>query len=99
MNSTVALLGRPNVGKSTLFNRFIQARHAIVEDTPGVTRDRNYGEVEWAGHTFNLIDTGGLLPLSDELFETAIREQAELAMQEADVILFMVDAQTGITPI
>lgn len=98
-NSTVALLGRPNVGKSTLFNRFVQSRQAIVEDIPGVTRDRNYGEGEWSGYTFNLIDTGGLLPLSDELFETAIREQARLAMEEADVILFMVDAKTGITPI
>ncbi len=99
MKSTVALLGRPNVGKSTLFNRFIQSRQAIVEDTPGVTRDRNYGEVEWAGHTFDLIDTGGLLPQSEEIFEKAIRNQAELAMEEADVILFMVDAQTGLTSI
>ena len=99
MNSTVALLGRPNVGKSTLFNRFIRSRSSIVEDTPGVTRDRNYGEVEWAGRAFNLIDTGGLLPHSEEVFEQAIRRQAEVAMEEADVILFMVDAQTGITSI
>lgn len=96
---TVALLGRPNVGKSTIFNRFIRQRSSIVEDTPGVTRDRNYGHVEWAGRTFTLIDTGGLLPLSEETFEKAIRQQAEIAIQEADVILFIVDAQTGMTAI
>src|SRR5687768_2204306 len=96
---TVALLGRPNVGKSTIFNRFIRQRSSIVEDTPGVTRDRNYGHVEWAGRTFTLIDTGGLLPLSEETFEKAIRQQAEIAIQEADVILFVVDAQSGMTAI
>ncbi len=99
MNSTVALLGRPNVGKSTLFNRFIRSRSSIVEDTPGVTRDRNYGEVEWAGRIFNIIDTGGLLPHSEEVFEQAIRQQAQVAIDEADVILFLVDAQTGVTSI
>lgn len=99
MNSTVAILGRPNVGKSTLFNRFIRSRSSIVEDTPGVTRDRNYGECEWAGSTFNLIDTGGLLPDSQEVFEAAIKTQAQFAIDEADLILFMVDAQTGVTSI
>lgn len=99
MQNIVAIVGRPNVGKSTLFNRFIQERSAIVEDEPGVTRDRKYGEADWAGHRFTLIDTGGLVPDSDDTFEKAIRDQAEVALDEAQVILFMVDARTGITAI
>ena len=99
MQNIVAIVGRPNVGKSTLFNRFIQERSAIVEDEPGVTRDRKYGEADWAGHRFTLIDTGGLVPDSDDTFEKAIRDQAEVALDEAQVILFMVDARSGITAI
>ena len=95
----VVIIGRPNVGKSTLFNRLIGKREAIVDDTSGVTRDRNYGEVEWAGKEFTLIDTGGYVPNSIELFETAIREQVEIAISEADAILFMVDARTGVNPV
>ncbi|MGE3801997.1 MAG: ribosome biogenesis GTPase Der [Candidatus Kapaibacterium sp.] len=99
MTNTVAILGRPNVGKSTIFNRFIKRRDAIVEDEPGVTRDRLYGHVEWAGRRFSLIDTGGLVPNSDELFESAIREQARVALDEADVVLFVVDARSGLTAV
>ena len=95
----VVIVGRPNVGKSTLFNRLIGKREAIVDDKSGVTRDRNYGEVEWAGKEFTLIDTGGYVPNSLELYETAIREQVEIAISEADAILFMVDARTGINPV
>jgi GTP-binding protein len=94
----VALVGRPNVGKSTLFNRIIGRRHAIVDDMPGVTRDRHYGETEWAGKHFTVIDTGGYVPDSDDTMETAIREQAQLAIEEANVILFIVDAEAGIVP-
>ncbi len=95
----VAIVGRPNVGKSTLFNRMIGERQAIVDDKPGVTRDRNYGYVEWTGQQFVLIDTGGYLPASTEQMDIAIKEQVDLAMDEADVLLFLVDAQTGITEI
>ncbi len=95
----VVIVGRPNVGKSTFFNRLIGKREAIVDDKSGVTRDRNYGEVEWSGKEFTLIDTGGYVPNSVELFETAIREQVEIAISEADAILFMVDARTGINPV
>ena len=95
----VVIIGRPNVGKSTFFNRLIGKREAIVHDKSGVTRDRNYGEVEWAGKEFTLIDTGGYVPNSIELFETAIREQIEIAISEADAILFMVDVRTGINPV
>ncbi len=94
----IVIVGRPNVGKSTLFNRLVGKRNAIVDDVSGVTRDRNYGEVEWAGKHFKLIDTGGYVPDSTDLFETAIREQVEIAIMEADVILFVADARTGITP-
>lgn len=94
----VAIVGRPNVGKSTLFNRIIQERHAIVESEPGVTRDRLYAKGEWAGKFFQLIDTGGIVPASDELFDKAIREQAILAITEADHIIFVVDSRDGITP-
>ncbi len=95
----VVIVGRPNVGKSTFFNRLVGKRGAIVDDVSGVTRDRNYGEVEWNGKDFQLIDTGGYVPNSDDLFETAIREQVEIAINEADAILFVVDVRTGINPI
>ncbi|MBL7977877.1 MAG: ribosome biogenesis GTPase Der [Bacteroidetes Order II. Incertae sedis bacterium] len=97
--SLVAIVGRPNVGKSTLFNRLIEAREAIVHNEPGVTRDRHYGSVLWNGVTFNVVDTGGLVPGGTEVFEAAIREQVEIALEETDVILFMVDASVGITDI
>lgn len=93
----VAILGRPNVGKSTLFNRLVGARQAIVEDTPGVTRDRVYGKSEWNGKSFEVIDTGGFIPGSEDKIERAIREQAMIAMDEADTIIFVVDGITGIT--
>jgi GTP-binding protein len=95
----VAIVGRPNVGKSTLFNRILGAQQAIVHDEPGVTRDRHYGNAEWTGRKFMVIDTGGFVPESDEIFEKAIREQSEIAIQEADKILFVVDAKDGFTPI
>ena len=95
----VAIVGRPNVGKSTLFNRLIGKRKAIVDDKPGVTRDRNYDTVEWCGQQFVLIDTGGYLPEAKEQMDLAIREQIEIAMQEADVIIFLVDVKTGITDV
>ena len=94
----VVIVGRPNVGKSTLFNRLIGKREAIVDNISGVTRDRNYGEVEWAGKYFTLIDTGGYVPNSTDLFEKAIREQVEIAIDESDSILFMVDSRTGVNP-
>ncbi len=95
----IAIVGRPNVGKSTLFNRLIGERDAIVLDTPGVTRDRKYGSVEWSGKSFTIIDTGGYVPGSEDLFERAIREQAEIAIQEADAVLFVVDGRDGVTPL
>ncbi len=95
----VAIVGRPNVGKSTLFNRLTQSRQAIVDDEAGVTRDRVYGEAEWNGHTIPLLDTGGYVPRSDDPFDRAIREQAETALEDADVILFVVDVTTGITDV
>lgn len=95
----VAIIGRPNVGKSTLFNRLVGSREAIVYDTPGVTRDRKYGQAEWIGKTFTVIDTGGYVPESDNIFERAIREQAEIAIREADSIIFVVDALAGLTPL
>ena len=95
----VVIVGRPNVGKSTLFNRLVGKRDAIVDNISGVTRDRNYGEVEWNGKEFRLIDTGGYVPNSTDLFETAIREQVEIAIEEADAIIFMVDVRTGISPV
>ena len=94
---TVAIVGRPNVGKSTLFNRFIESRTAIVDEVSGVTRDRHYGEVEWEGKTFKVIDTGGYVEHSDDVFESAIREQVNLAIEEAALILFVVDVISGIT--
>lgn len=94
----VVIVGRPNVGKSTLFNRLVGKRDAIVDDVSGVTRDRNYGDVEWAGKHFTLIDTGGYVPNSTDLFEKAIREQVEIALLESESILFMVDSRTGVNP-
>lgn len=94
----VAIVGRPNVGKSTLFNRLLGKREAIVDDRSGVTRDRNYGEGDWNGKRFRLIDTGGYVPDSSDLFETAIREQVELAIDEADSIIFLVDVKAGVNP-
>jgi GTP-binding protein len=97
--SIVAIVGRPNVGKSTLFNRLVRERRAIVEATPGVTRDRLYGHAEWAGKRFTVIDTGGWMPESDDLIARAVREQTALAIEEADAILFLVDAREGVTPV
>jgi GTP-binding protein len=97
-NNIVAIVGRPNVGKSTLFNRMIQRREAIVDSVAGVTRDRNYGKSEWNGKEFSVIDTGGYIKGSDDVFEAEIRKQVELAIDEADVILFIVDVEEGITP-
>jgi GTPase len=96
MNNIVAIVGRPNVGKSTLFNRILGRRDAIVESVSGVTRDRHYGEADWAGKEFSLVDTGGFVPDSSDTFELAIREQAEIAIEEADVIVFVVDSRDGI---
>lgn len=98
MGNIVAIVGRPNVGKSTLFNRLIQRREAIVDSVAGVTRDRNYGKSEWNGKEFSVIDTGGYIKGSDDIFEGEIRKQVELAIDEADVILFIVDVEEGITP-
>lgn len=94
---TIAIIGRPNVGKSTLFNRFSGKRDAIVDDFSGVTRDRLYGTFDWGGREFNIIDTGGFVPHSDDVFEVAIREQVDIAIEEADLLLFIVDVTTGIT--
>ena len=93
----VAIVGRPNVGKSTLFNRLTEAKLAIVHDEPGVTRDRIYDYVEWNGVVFSITDTGGYVPDSEDRFEIAIREQVDIATEEADLILFVVDVETGIT--
>ena len=95
--SLVAIVGRPNVGKSTLFNRLVGMRQAIVDDTAGVTRDRHYGRCEWCGREFSVVDTGGYTTNSDDVFESAIREQVQIAIDEADLILFMVEAASGIT--
>lgn len=97
MAFTVAIVGRPNVGKSTIFNRLLEQRKAIVEDTPGVTRDRQYGIADWNGRNFYVIDTGGFVPEGQEVFEREIRKQVHIAMDEASVILFIVDAATGMT--
>jgi GTP-binding protein len=94
---TVAIVGRPNVGKSTFFNRLLEQRKAIVDDVSGVTRDRQYGVAEWNGKSFNVIDTGGFVPESEEAFEKEINKQVMIAVEEANAILFMVDAATGIT--
>ncbi|MFZ1527165.1 MAG: ribosome biogenesis GTPase Der [Ferruginibacter sp.] len=94
---TVAITGRPNVGKSTFFNRMLEQRKAIVDDVSGVTRDRQYGVADWNGKTFNVIDTGGFVSGSDDMFEREIRKQVHIAIDEANVIIFMVDTTTGIT--
>jgi len=94
---TVAIVGRPNVGKSTLFNRLLEQRKAIVDDISGVTRDRQYGVADWAGKTFNVIDTGGFVPDTEDIFEKEIRKQVRIAIDEADAIIFMVDVAVGIT--
>ena len=96
MSAIVAIVGRPNVGKSTFFNRLIQRREAIVDAISGVTRDRHYGKTDWNGHEFSVIDTGGYVVGSEDIFEQEIDKQVELAIEEADVILFMVDVETGI---
>ncbi|WBX77172.1 ribosome biogenesis GTPase Der [Tenacibaculum ovolyticum] len=98
MSSIVAIVGRPNVGKSTLFNRLVQRREAIVDSVSGVTRDRHYGKSEWNGKEFSVIDTGGYVVGSDDIFEGEIRKQVQLAIEEADIIVFVVDVEQGITP-
>ena len=98
MSNIVAIVGRPNVGKSTLFNRLIEERKAIVDETAGVTRDRQYGHSDWNGKHFSVIDTGGYVMGGDDAFEVEIRKQVQLAIEEADVILFLVDAKEGLTP-
>jgi GTP-binding protein len=95
--SIVAIVGRPNVGKSTLFNRLVGKRQAIVDQTAGVTRDRHYGKTDWNGREFSLIDTGGYADNTDDIFEEQIRKQVMLAIEESDAVIFVVDVQTGIT--
>ena len=95
--SIVAIVGRPNVGKSTLFNRLVGMRQAIVDEIAGVTRDRHYGQCEWNGKSFSVIDTGGFSINSEDVFEEEIRKQVMLAIDEADVILFLCEVGTGIT--
>ena len=97
MSFTVAIVGRPNVGKSTLFNRLLEQRKAIVDDISGVTRDRQYGVADWNGKTFNVVDTGGFVQGSEDVFEREIAKQVLVALEEANVIVFMVDAATGLT--
>lgn len=98
MNNIVAIVGRPNVGKSTFFNRLTETRNAIVDETSGVTRDRQYGKSEWNGKTFSVIDTGGYVVGGEDSFETEIRKQVQLAIDEADKILFLLDVKDGLTP-
>ncbi len=98
MSSIVAIVGRPNVGKSTFFNRLIKRREAIVDSVSGVTRDRHYGKSDWNGKEFSVIDTGGYIVGSDDIFEGEIRKQVQLAIDEADIIVFVVDVEDGITP-
>jgi GTP-binding protein len=95
----VVIIGRPNVGKSTLFNRILGSQRAIVHKVAGVTRDRHYAEAEWAGRTFTIIDTGGFIPKSADVIEQAVREQAKMAIEEADAVIFVVDAMSGPTPL
>ena len=97
MANLVAIVGRPNVGKSTLFNRLTQSRRAIVSDTAGTTRDRQYGKCSWNGKEFSVVDTGGWVVNSDDIFEDAIRRQVKIATEEADLVLFLVDVETGLT--
>src|SRR5688572_11489210 len=97
MANIVAIVGRPNVGKSTFFNRMIEKREAIMDNMPGVTRDRHYGYAEWCGKYFTVIDTGGYVTGSEDKFEAAIRDQVTLAIDEASAIIFMVDCRDGLT--
>ena len=97
MNNLVAIVGRPNVGKSTMFNRLTETKDAIIDPTSGTTRDRKYGRAEWTGRQFTVIDTGGWITKSDDTFEAAIRAQVQISIEEAALILFMVDGQTGLT--
>ena len=97
MSNIIAIVGRPNVGKSTLFNRFVQKRDAIVDSNSGVTRDRHYGKGDWNGKNFSVIDTGGYMKGSDDFYEMEIDNQVELAIDEADIIIFLVDVSSGIT--
>lgn len=97
MGQIVAIVGRPNVGKSTLFNRLTQSRRAIVDETAGTTRDRQYGKVDWNGREFSIIDTGGWVVNSEDIFEGEINKQVHLAIEQADEILFVVDAMNGVT--
>ena len=98
MNFTVAIVGRPNVGKSTLFNRIIGRRISIVHDKPGVTRDRIYGKADWNGKKFTIVDTGGIETLTNDVILNQMKRQADFASETADVILFMVDGKDGLTP-
>ncbi|MFT4877573.1 MAG: GTP-binding protein, partial [bacterium] len=95
MGNIVAIVGRPNVGKSTLFNRFTQRRQAIVDSVSGVTRDRHYGTSDWNGRDFTVIDTGGYITGSEDVFEGEIRKQVKIAIEEASQIIFVVDVETG----
>ena len=97
MGNLVAIVGRPNVGKSTLFNRLTESRQAIVNEREGTTRDRQYGKVEWCGNEFSIVDTGGWVVNSDDIFEEEIRKQVMIAVEEADVVLFVVDVKNGVT--
>ena len=99
MLPTLVLVGRPNVGKSTLFNRLTRSRDALVADQPGLTRDRHYGHGDWNGKMYSVIDTGGYVDQSGDVFEAEIKKQVRLAIDESDVILFMVDGQAGLTPV
>lgn len=99
MSNILSLVGRPNVGKSTLFNRLTQTKEAIVDSVSGVTRDRNYGKADWCGYEFSVIDTGGYVVGSDDIFESEIRKQAALAIEESDVIVLLVDGREGLTPL
>ena len=99
MKHTVAIVGRPNVGKSTLFNKLVGDRLSIVKDEPGVTRDRLYREMEWSGKEFIVVDTGGLEPRTEDFMMSKIKQQAQVAIDEADVIIFLVDGKSGITGI
>ena len=99
MSNILSLVGRPNVGKSTLFNRLTQTKEAIVDSVSGVTRDRNYGKADWCGYEFSVIDTGGYVVGSDDIFESEIRKQASLAIDESDVIVLLVDGREGLTPL
>ena len=98
MKPVVALVGRPNVGKSTLFNRITKSRQALVDDMPGVTRDRQYADAEWEDKTFTLVDTGGFLSADDDYFASQIKEQLLRAVEQADVLVFILDGRAGLSP-